>query len=137
MSNKNNSAFGCSLEEAFGESWNAGPTYYQTSPERFRVADPYSSNVFATKETFQETFQENASENFSQNNFSQNRFDRLEAKVAELSSTSSRSRPIKNETFFMNGVLNEPGVIEKIDNVVKFALTAILASNFIEMCLDS
>ena len=119
---------GCSLKDAFGESWNAGPTYYQAQPERFRVMDPYSSNVFSSspqeiqenKESFKQNFENETREK-------DNRIKALEDKVERM--TASRE----------NFSIPLPGPIptERIDNVVRFALVSILVSNFIDLMTSS
>lgn len=118
---------GCSLKDAFGESWTAGPTYYQAQPERFRVMDPYSSNVFSStpqeieeKESFKQNFENETQEK-------DNRIKALEDKVERM--TESRE----------NFSIPLPGPIstERIDNVVRFALVSILVSNFIDLMSSS
>ena len=121
------SKLGCSLSEAFGESWSAGPKYYQTQPERFRVIDPYSTNVFTSepqeiqnKETFAQDLQER-----------ENRIKMLEAKVDRLTTTTN-----KTEQFTIP-LPNLSECSERIDNVVRFALVSILVSNFIDLMSSS
>ena len=115
------SKLGCSLNEAFGESWTAGPKYYQTSPERFRIeADPYSSNVFTGNK---EQFVQDSNEEDS----SAERIKMLEAKVESMS--SQRKNEVVQEKFIN---FNED-TVERIDNVVRFALIAILISNFLDL----
>tara|TARA_X000001036_G_scaffold354289_2_gene335834 strand:- start:1099 stop:1455 length:357 start_codon:yes stop_codon:yes gene_type:complete len=113
------SKLGCSLNEAYGETWNAGPTYYQTTPENFRVQmDPYSSNVFTNKT---ENFVQDVHEEDSSNE----RIRMLEAKVESMNSQQ------KKENFSVPNLGDD--TVERIDNVVRFALISILISNFFDL----
>ena len=121
------SKLGCSLNEAFGESWKAGPQYYQTSPERFRVnVDPYSNNVF---------------DNFANEDFIQERGEiekdderirLLEAKVESMTKAANviqREKPVDTLSSFSI----DSSTAERIDNVVRFALISILIANFLDL----
>ena len=113
---------GCSLKEAFGESWNAGPRYYQAPPERFRVMDPYSTNTGSLMNS-----------GGRQDNFEQiqaQRIKTLEAKVANLTAPLPRN----DENFTnLNDIMQAPGLSNRIDNVVRFSLVSILFANLMDL----
>tara|TARA_B100000902_G_scaffold395360_1_gene453768 strand:- start:1059 stop:1436 length:378 start_codon:yes stop_codon:yes gene_type:complete len=122
------SKLGCSLKEAFGDSWTAGPKYYQTLPQNFRTTDPYSTNIFKGSE------QDTAPEEFTQKSTEdEERIKLLEAKVEEM---SKPVMPVKNVEPFTQ-FLDNARTGERLDNVVRFALVSILVSNFIDLMSSS
>ncbi|MBP02863.1 MAG: hypothetical protein CMM25_08650 [Rhodospirillaceae bacterium] len=116
---------GCSLKEAFGESWNSGPQYFQAPPERFRVMDPYSTNTKPQKETFN---QPQPRADFA-------RIKALEAKVEELTQQTISKGNTENFALFgtLSDAMCDPDVSERMDNLVRFALIAILAANVLDL----
>ena len=119
------SKLGCSLKEAFGESWSSGPQYFQAPPERFRVMDPYSTNTKPQKETFSQ----------AQERAENTRIRALEAKVAELTQNSFSKG--NTEHFELFGALSDamcrPDVSERMECLVRFALVAILIANLLDL----
>ena len=125
------SKLGCSLKEAFGDSWTAGPKYYQTLPQNFRVSDPYSTNIFKTPELNSP----NEIEAFSQKSEEdEERIKLLEAKVEEMTKkTISTNHEKEAFTLFLDNARTG----DRLDNVVRFALVSILISNFIDLVSSS
>tara|TARA_B100001094_G_C17487323_1_gene464766 strand:+ start:51 stop:413 length:363 start_codon:yes stop_codon:yes gene_type:complete len=116
-------AVGCSLKEAFGEDWSAGPQYYQSQPQRFMVSDPYSTNVFGTPNNAEQTSEV---ETFDQASLQkETRITQLEAKVEKM----SKAKTSDTFTLFLKDIHTN----DRLDNVVRFALVSILISNFIDL----
>jgi len=124
------SKLGCSLKEAFGESWAAGPKYYQTLPQNFRTSDPYSTNIFKGSE---EDVPREPEEFTQKSTEDDERIKLLEAKVEEM---SKPVMPVNNVEPFTQ-FLDNARTGERLDNVVRFALVSILVSNFIDLMSSS
>ena len=117
---------GCSLKEAFGETWASGPQYFQAPPERFRVMDPYSTNA---KPQHKETFDQ------PQQKFENAKIMALEAKVAELSRQGISKGNTEHFELFgaLSNAMCTPEVSDRLDNLVRFALVAILVANLLDL----
>ena len=132
------SKLGCSLKEAFGESWNAGPKYYQTSPERFRVMDPYSTNAkpqisnFVNsdecgKENF-DLFQMKLNDFLSRENITKLWKEKEEKEDKETFKNISTNNILDSLLNLFNDALAS----ERIDCLVRFALVSILIINLLD-----
>ena len=129
------SKLGCSLKEAFGESWSAGPKYFQAKPSAFQTIDPYGPNPRS------ESFENSTPKEYK------DRILKLEEMIQELNKIKSNDfsltlpQPQKQtrEQFkddnFANIMLNMCSSLTKdrIDCVVKFVLCSLLISNVIEL----
>lgn len=129
------SKLGCSLKEAFGESWNAGPKYYQTSPERFRVMDPYSTNAKPQISNFVNS-DEGGKENFDLFQMKLNDFLSKE-NITKLWKEKEDKEKFKNispnnilDSLF--NLFNDTLASERIDCLVRFALVSILVINLLD-----
>ena len=129
------SKLGCSLKEAFGESWNAGPKYYQTSPERFRVMDPYSTNAKPQISNFVNS-EECGKENFDLFQMKLNDFLSKE-NITKLWKEKEDKEKFKNispnnilDSLF--NLFNDTLASERIDCLVRFALVSILVINLLD-----
>ena len=132
------SKLGCSLKEAFGESWDAGRKYYQAPPERFRVEDPYSTNARSQISNF-----------VNGDNYNKENFDLFQMKLNDFLSRENITRLWKekeekeNKEKFKNippnnildsllNLFNDTLASERIDCLVRFALVSILVINLLD-----
>tara|TARA_B100001094_G_C18152241_1_gene784322 strand:- start:948 stop:1388 length:441 start_codon:yes stop_codon:yes gene_type:complete len=128
----NMSKLGCSLKEAYGESWSAGPKYYQAQPSAFQTIDPYGPNPRA--------------ENFTNNKKTEN----LQEKIKDLEALVNRITHKRQDTRaeHAEGFTNEPRkdiiqelyvmacsplMKDRIDCLIKFVLCSLLVSNVLEL----
>ena len=131
------SKLGCSLKEAFGESWDAGPKYYQTSPHRFRTApDPYSTNT--TKSFFTQGSVNNEEEYLEEDahsNLVKQKVDaylsskNLGGKAKDINKTSQKE---KFMDYFLE-IFTDSLASDRIDCLIKFALISILVINIFDL----
>tara|TARA_B100001996_G_scaffold335367_1_gene286047 strand:+ start:6911 stop:7348 length:438 start_codon:yes stop_codon:yes gene_type:complete len=127
----NMSKLGCSLKDAYGESWSAGPKYYQAQPSAFQTIDPYGPNPRA------ENFTNKKSENL------QEKIKDLEALVKNLTHKRQHTRAEHTEDFTnepRKDIIQElyvmmcsPLMKDRIDCLIKFVLCSLLVSNVLEL----
>ena len=132
------SKLGCSLKEAYGESWTAGPKYYQAPPSAFQTIDPYGPNPRT------EQFTNNAND---QNNSSQiqQKMDELEELVNKIKQNTAHAKSHNRQvTNFTNeshndiaselyNMLCSPVMKDRIDCLIKFVLCSLLVANMLEL----
>ena len=120
------SKLGCSLKEAYGDSWSSGPKFYKAQPSVFQSIDPYGPNSKTEKFTHKEETD------------SEMRIQKLEEIIKSLQSPSKAVSTFKNESVgdILTEVFNmlcSPLMKDRIDCIIRFVLCSLLISNVMEL----
>uniref|UniRef100_A0A6C0FC85 Uncharacterized protein n=1 Tax=viral metagenome TaxID=1070528 RepID=A0A6C0FC85_9ZZZZ len=134
----NMSKLGCSLKEAYGTSWTAGPKYYQAPPSAFQTIDPYGPNPRS------EQFTNNTNNQINPPQIQQ-KMEELEELLNKIRKNTALTKEHNNQvTNFTNeshndiaselyNMLCSPVMKDRIDCLIKFVLCSLLVANMLEL----
>ena len=134
----NMSKLGCSLKEAYGESWKAGPKYYQAPPSAFQTVDPYGPNPRSEQFTNDTNDQKNSFQIQEKMQELENLVNKIKQNTARINTNEARTTHFTNESHNdiateLYNTLCSPVMKDRIDCLIKFVLCSLLVANMLEL----